>query len=221
MLLRRKMFKKRNFRRRRRIVLLVVFVSILSLALYLDSTIQGIVEGLVIKNAQGLIQDAVNQTVEETQKQLNISYDNLVLSDGNEKSAASLQVNAPVVNSMKTAVIHTVSKKLYTYRNLETTFQIGSITGSAILSNHGPDIPIYCDFYSFVNAEIVSKFSGAGLNQTVHRVMLTVTTKYCLMIINDRYEDSVTSDYCLGESVIVGEVPNSYGSLYGVDTDTN
>ena len=218
MLFRRKMFKKRNYKRIRHRIILLISVLLLSLLLYLDSTIQSIVEGLVIKNAQVLIQDVVSKTVDETQAQLNVSYNSLIISDKTDNSEGSIEVNAPLINSIKSSIVTLAGDKLSDYRNLETCFQLGSITGSAILSNRGPDIPIYCDFYSYVNTEIVSKFISAGLNQTLHRVMLKVTTKYCLMIINDRYEDAVTSDYCLGESVIVGKIPSYYGSLYGVNT---
>ena len=215
---RRKMFKKSNLRKLRGIKLCVLLSFIVSIVIFIDTTISQIIGPLAIKNAEELIVDKINSIVSKTLSDMELTYDDLISSESHNGELSFMQANSVVINKLKSNVVRKTDEALDSNKNLITTVQIGSVVNSALLSNKGPKIKIYFDLYCSTNSEIVSNFSAAGLNQTLHSIKLLVTTEFCLVIINDQYFDKIVSDFIVAESVIFGEVPTSYGSLYGLNT---
>lgn len=215
---RKKMFKRSNSRKFRGIKLCVFFSFIVSIVIFIDTTISQIIGPLAIKNAEELIVDKMNSIVSKTLSDMELTYDDLILSESQNGDLSYMQANSVVINKLKATIVKKTDEALDSNKNLVTSVQIGSVVNSALLSNKGPKIKIYFDLYCSSNSEIISSFSEAGLNQTLHSIKLLVTTEFCLVIINDQYFDKIVSDFIVAESVILGDVPTSYGSLYGLNT---
>ncbi len=213
------MFKKRNKRIRRSIKFLIFFSLFIAFVIFVDSSLSNVVGPLAIKNAEELINNKVNTVVNDALNDLNLSYDNLIFTGKNGNEVSYVQANAVEINKLKSRVVKNTDKLLDSKKNLETIIQIGSIINSSFLSNRGPTVCVYLDLFCSTNAEITSEFVSAGLNQTLHIIKLNVTTDFCLMIINDQYFDKIINDYIIAESVIVGDVPSAYGSIYGLTNE--
>ena len=61
-----------------------------------------------------------------------------------------------------------------------------------------------------VETELVSQFSHAGINQTLHRIYLDVTTDINITTPFKTIGSSYKTKVLLAESIIVGRVPDSY-----------
>lgn len=85
-----------------------------------------------------------------------------------------------------------------------------------ILSGRGPSIPIKMSTIGNVETELVSQFSHAGINQTLHRIYLNVNCKVTILTPFDTIEENITNQVLIAEAVIVGEVPSTYYNLNGV-----
>ena len=66
-----------------------------------------------------------------------------------------------------------------------------------------------------VSAEFDSQFSSAGLNQTIHRIWLRIEVPLRVVLPGGQIETMVSSDYCVAETVIVGQVPDTCLQLDG------
>ena len=88
-----------------------------------------------------------------------------------------------------------------------------------ILSGRGPSIPIKMSTIGNVETELVSQFSHAGINQTLHRIYLNVNCKVTILTPFDTIEENITNQVLIAEAVIVGEVPSTYYDLNGVKGD--
>lgn len=93
------------------------------------------------------------------------------------------------------------------------------LPGTKILSGRGPDIPIKMATVGNVETELISQFSQAGINQTLHRIYLNVSCNVTILTPFDSIEDNITNQVLLAEAVIVGEVPSTYYNLNGVKSD--
>ena len=216
MLFKRKMFKYKFKPIYVRIVsLILIFISFVFIFNKVDNTIDGIIKEITIKNAEEIINTEVNKAVSKVTKNCNIDY----LSFINTNSFSNQTINANYINKFKTQIILKTEKSLSKYKSLRTVVQLGSLSSSSILSNRGPDIPIYFDFYCTVNANVTNDFTEAGINQTKHSIKLVVLVDYCIIFNEGNYESQVTTDYVLSENVIVGTVPDYYGNLYGLSTE--
>lgn len=88
-----------------------------------------------------------------------------------------------------------------------------------ILSGRGPSIPIKMSTIGNVETELVSQFSHAGINQTLHRIYLNVNCKVTILTPFDTIEENITNQVLIAEAVIVGEVPSNYYNLNGLKED--
>ena len=220
MLFRRKMFKNRfNIKILRRIIITIIIVSLLYIFNLADNIIENIVTEITIKNAEETINLEVNKVVNNIITNENINYSTFITLQNHSDNVNSIIANSENINKFKSDIIIKTENELNKHKSLKTVVQLGSLTSSAILSNRGPDIPVYFDFYCVVNANITDDLKSAGINQSVHSIKLVVLTEYCIIFNNDEYKNSISTDYIVGENLIIGNVPQLYGNLYGLSTE--
>lgn len=93
------------------------------------------------------------------------------------------------------------------------------LLGTKILSGRGPDIPIKMATVGNVETDLVSQFSQAGINQTLHRIYLNVSCKVTILTPFDTIDQNITNQVLIAEAVILGEVPSNYYNLNGIKSD--
>ncbi len=91
------------------------------------------------------------------------------------------------------------------------------LPGTKIFSGRGPDIPIKMATVGNVETDLVSQFSQAGINQTLHRIYLNVRCTVTILTPFDTINQEISNQVMLAEAVIIGEVPNTYYNLNGID----
>ncbi len=70
-----------------------------------------------------------------------------------------------------------------------------------------------------VETDLISQFSEAGINQTLHRIYLNVNCKVTILTPFDSIEENITNQVLLAEAVVMGEVPSTYYNLNGLKSD--
>ena len=63
--------------------------------------------------------------------------------------------------------------------------------------------------------EFENRFTSAGINQTLHQIMLNAAVEVTLLIPGGRVETAVTAQVCAAETLLVGRVPEAYLELPG------
>jgi hypothetical protein len=63
-------------------------------------------------------------------------------------------------------------------------------------------------------AEIVSTLEQSGINQSIHHIKLLLTSNIMTTTLDYSGKITFTTDFEIAQSVIVGEIPSSYGNLY-------
>jgi hypothetical protein len=61
-----------------------------------------------------------------------------------------------------------------------------------------------------VVVDMAYEFEDAGINQTLHRVLADITVTVFLLIPGETLSATVDSQVCVAETVIVGQVPDTY-----------
>jgi len=87
------------------------------------------------------------------------------------------------------------------------------------LAGRGPDIPIKMSTVGNVETDLVSQFSEAGINQTLHRIYLNVSCKVTILTPFNSIEENITNQVLIAEAVILGDVPSTYYNLNGLKSD--
>lgn len=154
-----------------------------------------------------LINDAVARQIASGQ----IAYENVVFfeKDINGRITA-LKTNVAQVNMLKTETLQYVNETLLDTDEFAIGVPIGSMVFPEFLSGKGPQIPVQIVSIRNSDATFQSNFLEAGINQTLHQLKMTVMVDVTVLILGQTVDFTVTSDVVAAETVIVGEVPNTF-----------
>ena len=114
------------------------------------------------------------------------------------------------MNRLKTKLLITLDDSIQTLNSENITVPMGNITGIPMLSGRGPEIPVKVVAISSSDATFRGEFQAAGINQTIHKIMLDVSLELLIILPNGSVTECVSSDVCVAETVLLGEVPESY-----------
>lgn len=87
---------------------------------------------------------------------------------------------------------------------------IGALTGIEALAGFGRQINIKIIPISNVECRFVSKFTQAGINQTLHSLYLDVVSDISIIMPSKSTNLASTTEILICESVIAGKIPDTY-----------
>ena len=94
---------------------------------------------------------------------------------------------------------------------------IGTILGNKLFMNTGPKFKIKLLPTSNFYTEFKSEFISEGINQTVHKIYIQVESSITIITPIINKTASYNNTILVNEVVIVGDVPQSYYNLTGID----
>ena len=95
---------------------------------------------------------------------------------------------------------------------------LGSFTGFKLLAGRGPGVKIRISCIGNVETDLKSEFIAQGINQTLHRVYLEVKCNVAILTPFKDIEKEIVNQVLLMENVIVGNVPDTYYNLEGLNS---
>ena len=130
-----------------------------------------------------------------------------------------IQMNVATINAITSDIALRIQEELNNYNREEFYIKMGTFSGMKILSGRGPNVEIKMSTSGNVETNLVSSFTQAGINQTLHRIYLNVSCTVIILTPYDTLEEKITNQVLLAEAVIVGNVPETYYNLNGITED--
>ena len=161
-----------------------------------------------IRNATSdLINDAIDRQIESG----NIRYDRIVYfeKDLNGRITA-LKTNMAEVNRLKTDILNLINDEILALDTANITIPIGSLVLPEFFSGQGIGIPIQILSIRNSDGSFKSYFSEAGINQTLQQLTMDVSVDVSVLVLGKTESFTVSSQVVVAETVIVGQVPNTY-----------
>lgn len=87
---------------------------------------------------------------------------------------------------------------------------IGAFTGIPLFSGTGPEIRIKVLPVGAVDCSFKSEFSEAGINQTLHKLFLSLDSEMTMVLPYSEKVFKISSDILVSECILVGKVPEVY-----------
>ena len=87
---------------------------------------------------------------------------------------------------------------------------LGSLILPEFLSGKGPDIPIQILSIRNSDASFSNNFSEAGINQTLQQLTMHVQVDVTVLVLGETRSFTVSSEVVVAETIIVGQVPQTY-----------
>lgn len=195
-------------RRRTAFAAVCCIIAAVTMILLVDAKLRPAVYDLAQVEAISRATGAVNSAV-ETQLAGNApDYEDIVrISTDALGNITCLSTDIIKLNSLKAAITDCVNNSLSQMEQLSVTVPLGSATGIGIFAGNGPHIDIDLSTSSATIADFKNEFISAGINQTGHSIMLHIKTTVIIILPNCRKQAEIETDFCVAQTVIVGNVP--------------
>ena len=188
------------------VILLSVFLLIAFRAKY-HNVIRQLAQTQVENTTSDLINDAIDEQIENG----NIQYDRIVYfeKDLNGRITA-LKTNMSEVNRLKTAILNLINDEILALDTDDIGIPIGSLFLPEFLAGKGPSIPVHILSIRNSDASFTSNFQEAGINQTLQQLNMQVSVDVSVLILGRTNSFTVTSQVVVAETIIVGQVPETF-----------
>lgn len=122
----------------------------------------------------------------------------------------SITLNSAKANRIRSKISSNINERFKDKNFASYSVPMGNLFNFPLLSGRGPSIPIRIVPLRSFEADILSEFSEAGINQTKHSVYILAKAKVRLISPFSGMEYEISNKVPLTETVIVGEVPALY-----------
>lgn len=198
---------------RQKAKLICFFLSVLLITLTLVGTshLRALLGNLAVTRVTNLVGQLVTAAVSDAVEGGEIQYNSLIsLEKDAEGHITALQSNMAEFNRLQSAITQDVLGRLGEVSDMDLSIPAGTLTGSALLVGRGPSITIRMQSVGSCSAHFENQFDQAGINQTTHRILLCVDVSMSILLPGFRTSTQVSNSFSVAETVIVGNVPDSY-----------
>ena len=202
---------------------LLIIIIILAVAfIAIDGCMWPSISNISEVYAQNIAEKAFNNAVDAVLAEDGISYSELVTLQKDDSSQISaIQTDTVKMNQLKSKISDKIMENLSSSEYSEFKVPIGTFTGSDLLMGRGPKLSFKLQFAEGVLTSYENVFESAGINQTLHRIMLKVTTTVYLVSSWHSTSVEIASSYLIAETILVGSVPNVYANIAAGASNTS
>jgi sporulation protein YunB len=161
----------------------------------------------VINATSDLINDAIDLQIETG----NIQYDRIVYFEKDlDGKITALKTNMSEVNRLKTDILNRINDEILAMDSSDLSIPIGSLVLPELFAGKGFGIPVQILSIRNSDAAFHSHFTEAGINQTLQQITMEVIVDVSVLVLGKTDSFTVSSHVVVAETVIVGQVPDTY-----------
>lgn len=212
--------KTRKFFRRLGIKLIALALILIGLFFIADLSFRPIVETINAYECHERVSRIINGAVLAEIERGGADYSTLVnLTTNNDGEVISVESNVMNINRLKTEVAERIEREIERLSAINIGIPIGTLTGVQFLHGRGFNIGMSVQPIGYATTSIISEFTSAGLNQTLHRIVIEINADVDAIIPGFSTRVPVTTSIVAAETVIVGRVPDAYTHVITDSTD--
>jgi sporulation protein YunB len=195
-------------------LVMVFFLLLLFVFMILERNVKPALVAIAEARAKILAIEAITEAVESEIVQTVKYQDLMFIHKDTQSRPVLIQPNTIEISRLAARTTEHVKNRLHTLEDQEILIPLGQATGSNLLANVGPRIKVTVMPVGTVSVNLVNVMEEAGINQTLHKIMLEVNTKIRIVVPLVVTEASVQHQVLLSQAVIVGDVPDTLFQLH-------
>lgn len=210
------MSQKDKIRKTLKIILILIIAIVF--ATNTIRAINPILEKLCISEAKNIATIISN---EETTKVMNeYTYEDLtILEKDQDGKIQYIKSNIVILNEIMSKITENIQKALEEEEDSKLYIRLGSFTGIKLLAGRGPKIEIVMSSIGHIETNVRSELSSAGINQTLHKIILDVRCNVTILTPYKEIESEIENQIILAEDIIIGDIPATYYNLDGLKVE--
>lgn len=220
-------FVKSNFSRKRNkkpfIAFLCVLLSLLMVFVYVfEVRVLPVIKEVAASQAENVATNVIENAIIQVLEENHVTYSSLVdVEKDSSGRITAIKADTVEMNILKSKISSEVSKKILEMDSREIRIPLGTMLGTGMFSGKGPKIRMSVTLSSNVNSLIENKFSSAGINQTLHEIIVNITAAIFVVMPGTRTTAQVNTNFCVAQTVIIGTVPETFAELQKQGVNSN
>ena len=199
-------------------VIIILAAGIASLSI--SSKVKPILQMMAVNRANNIAIMAINDAINDEVTNGNIDYSKIIIMEkDSDGKITALKTNMLEINRIKADITNNVVYNVSGIESTELSIPIGNLLESEFFSGRGPKIPFKIIPLGTANASFNNVFSEAGINQTRHQIVMSVTVDIGVMLPGFTTGAQVSTQVNIAETIIVGGVPHNYVHFNGALSD--
>ncbi|MCI5579233.1 MAG: sporulation protein YunB [Oscillospiraceae bacterium] len=205
------MVKQRSFLNKLGSKLLALAFILIGLFLLAEASFRPMIESINAYECHELVSDIINDAILSELEQSNVDYSSLVtLTMNGNGEVTSVQSNILNINKLKTNVAERIEREIERLSAVDIQIPIGTLLGLQLLHGKGFNVGMSVTPLGYATTTIISEFTEAGINQTLHRIIIEINADVDAIIPGFETRVPVKTSIVAAETVIVGRVPDAY-----------
>lgn len=196
------------------VLFFIIFIVFSLYAILVNPVLNKTLEFKAVQLATSSMNEAVKSVIQN-----NAAYNNMVvITYNNDGDINLIQAKSYEINKVSQDVAIKTEETIEQKGAKGVGIPLGTFLGISVFSGLGPNIDIKVKPIDSVYCSFVSKFESTGINQTLHRIYITIHASVGVVV--PFYQKSFIAEQTIlaCENVIVGKVPEVY--LYSDNMDT-
>lgn len=204
-------------RRRKKfgVALLVTGLALLIFIACAASYLKELSTEIAVADARDVITMDVNTAIADIMREGDYGGDYFVTFEKNDAGeVAAISCNMARINALSAEILDRVIGAANGYT---TTVKIpaGNLTGFSLLMGRGPKITVEIITLTSSRVEFHNSIVTAGINQTKHQINLEVMVDIDIVVPWGSETTQVATEVLIADTIIVGQVPQTYLSMDG------
>lgn len=191
---------------------LIILVLVLILAfMLLRSKYREVIQDLAETQVKNTTSDLTNDAIAKQIAAGDIQYDRIVYFEKDlDGRITAMKTNMTEVNRLKTDILNIINDEILALDTSDIGIPLGSLILPELFSGKGPAIPVHILSIRNSDANFVSHFSEAGINQTLHQLTMEVSVDVAVLVLGRTSSFTINSEVVVAETVIIGDVPQTF-----------
>lgn len=190
------------------LILLVLLLTAAVIAM--EQNLSQTMLDMAFARAYSMAVETINRAVKQAMGQ-GVAYEELIDAQMDAQGRVSmLRANTMRMNELASQTALLAERELGSAENQVVEIPLGAALGVSFLSGFGPRLEVQILPVGAVHTSFDTEFETAGINQTRHKIFLNLRATVSLIVPTGSQLVEVTSTVPIAESIIVGEVPDSF-----------
>ncbi|GAA0710645.1 sporulation protein YunB [Paraclostridium ghonii] len=191
-------------------ILLFLASTLIGTFIYIDNKLRPTITVIAETKAEELANKSINKAVASVIDN-SVKYEDLInVKTGENGKITMMQANSIAMNEIASEVALEIQSEMKKIKTTSTYIPIGTALGSPLLAKYGPKIKVSIEPIGNVYVDFGTDFESSGINQTRHRIYLKAKTQVKVVVPLTTSTKEVKTQIPICETVIVGDVPESY-----------
>ena len=190
--------------------MILCVLALSAAAIVMEQNLSQTLLDMAFAEAYSMAVETLNRAVKDVTAD-GVDYEELIETRLDEHGrVAMLRANTMRMNELAARTALMAERELNSFENQFVEIPLGSALGIRFLSGFGPRITVQILPVGAVHTSFDTELETAGINQTRHQIFLTLRATVSLIIPTGSQMVEVESTMAIAESIIVGEVPQSF-----------